>query len=113
VALGVPVGWAMGPRALALKPISDIVLQLLKLMATPLIFLAVIHSLSTAAVNGRTAARLMYLLLTNTLAAILVGLLVANTVRPGRWAHFHAPSSTFVRRALDPVRDLRDMTPTN
>src|SRR5262249_23286382 len=113
LALGVPVGWALGPRAVALKPISDIVLQLLRLMATPLIFLAVLHSLFTAAVSGRTAARLVYLLLSNTVAAILIGLLVANTVRPGRWAHFHVPTTTFTHLALDPVRDLLDKIPAN
>ena len=34
--------------------------------------------------TGRTAARLAYLLLTNTVVAIFVGLLVANVIRPGR-----------------------------
>src|SRR5947209_6638767 len=113
LALGVPVGWAMGPRAIGLKPISDIVLQLLRLMATPLIFVAVLNTLFTAQVNGRTAARLIYLLLTNTVTAILVGLLVANLVQPGRWAHFGHAGATLGRKALDPLRDLLEKIPTN
>src|SRR5205823_13412354 len=102
LALGIVAGWLMGPRAAAFKPFSDIVLQLLKLMATPLIFIAVLNSLLTAQVNGRTAARLIYLFLTNTVVAILIGLLVANIVQPGRWAHFGHERTTLARKALDP-----------
>jgi Na+/H+-dicarboxylate symporter len=113
LAVGIVVGWLMGPRAAAFRPFSDIVLQLLKLMATPLIFIAVLNALLAAKVNGRTAARLLYLLLSNTVVAILVGLFVANTLRPGRFAHFAHQSATIVRRAFDPGRDLLEKIPSN
>src|SRR5207244_2502050 len=71
------------------------------------------NSLLTAPVNGRTAARLLYLLLTNTVVAILVGLLVANTLRPGRFAHFSHQGATLTRKAFDPGRDLLEKIPTN
>lgn len=113
LAVGVVVGWLMGPRAASFKPMSDIVLQLLRLMATPLIFVAVVNSLLTARVSGRTAARLLYLLLTNTIVAILVGLLVANTVQPGRWVHFTPETAALPPRAFDPLRDLLEKIPGN
>src|SRR5258706_15075784 len=85
LALGALVGKWMGPGAARFKPFSDIVLQLLKLLATPLIFVAVVHALLKAHGTGKTAARLAWLLMSNTVVAILVGLLVANTLRPGPW----------------------------
>src|SRR5579871_2546364 len=67
------VGKLMGESAEKFKPFSDIVLQLLKLLATPLIFVAVVHALLKANATGKTAAKLAWLLITNTTVAILVG----------------------------------------
>ena len=66
-----------------LKWISDLVLRMLRLLATPLIFSAVLSSIVTANVTGKKAGRLMFLLTTNSTVAILIGLLVANVLRPG------------------------------
>jgi Na+/H+-dicarboxylate symporter len=67
-----------------LKWISDLVLRMLRLLATPLIFSAVLSSIVTANVTGKKAGRLMWLLTTNSIIAILIGLLVANVVQPGQ-----------------------------
>src|SRR5947209_8082497 len=61
--LGVAAGEILGTQTGVLKPFSDVVLQLLRLLATPLIFIAVVHSLVKAQVSGRTASRLVFLLL--------------------------------------------------
>ncbi|HWE93046.1 MAG TPA: cation:dicarboxylase symporter family transporter [Tepidisphaeraceae bacterium] len=45
------------------------------------------HSLMTAKLGAGIAFRLGWLLLLNTLVAIGIGLLVANTIRPGEAAH--------------------------
>ena len=55
-------------------------------LAPPLILLAIVQALMRAQVGGRQAVRLAGLLLTNTLVAIAIGLLVANVVQPGRWS---------------------------
>src|SRR5439155_18670224 len=52
-------------------------------IAPPLILVAVIRALMTANVRGRLAGKLFFLLILNTLVAILIGLLVANLLRPG------------------------------
>lgn len=66
-----------------LEPISSIILRLLGALATPLIFVAIIHALLKANVTGKTARKLVVLLLTNTLFAVLVGLTVVNVFKPG------------------------------
>jgi DAACS family dicarboxylate/amino acid:cation (Na+ or H+) symporter len=65
-------------------------------LAPPLILLAIIQALMNAKFERGTAGRLVRLLLLNTLVAICVGLLVANVVRPGRWAP-PAPNPTEVK----------------
>lgn len=76
-------GKSMGFDPTKLKWISDLVLRILRLLATPLIFSAVLSSIITAKVTGKKAGRLMVLLTTNSTVAILIGLLVANVLRPG------------------------------
>src|SRR5947209_1889662 len=80
--IGVGVGYLLKGHAAVFKPFSDIVLRLLGLLATPLIFIAVVHALVKAEISGKTAARLLFFLFTNTLVAIFVGLLVANILQP-------------------------------
>src|SRR5262249_40536583 len=48
----------------------------------------------TTQIAGRTAGRLAFLLLLNTTVAILIGLLVANVLRPGTWSEFKKPAAT-------------------
>lgn len=85
MAIGIAVGVAMGTRAAIFKPVSDIVLRLLGALATPLIFCALTHALLSAQVTGRSFARMLYFLITNTVVAIVIGLAVANLMQPGRW----------------------------
>lgn len=66
------------------KWMSDLVLRVLRLLATPLIFTAVIGSIIGATISGRKAGKLIWLLMSNTVIAILVGLLIANTLQPGQ-----------------------------
>src|SRR5207237_3877432 len=68
------------------RPLSDVVLRLLGALATPLIFLSVAQSLMLARFTGRRTGHLFFLLMVNTVVAILVGLAVANVVQPGRWS---------------------------
>jgi len=62
------------------------ILRVLGAIAPPLILCAVVRALMTANVKGRMAGKLFFLLVLNTLVAILIGLFVANVVRPGRHA---------------------------
>ena len=90
----------------------DLVLKALRALATPLILLAVLHSFLTAEIPGRAGRRLAFLLLTNTLTAIILGLLVANILQPGKWGRINAPAGTIeVSKRLDPWALLQDIVP--
>ena len=62
---------------------ARMLLQFLNAIASPLILIAVMKALITANVRGRLAGKMFFLLALNTVVAILVGLLVANVLRPG------------------------------
>ncbi|MGE0607284.1 MAG: dicarboxylate/amino acid:cation symporter [Pirellulales bacterium] len=85
VALGVLVGVLLGDSAAVLDIPSKLVLRLLGALAAPLILLAVIQALMHAVLPAGSGIRLVTLLITNTLVAIFIGLLVANVVQPGNW----------------------------
>jgi DAACS family dicarboxylate/amino acid:cation (Na+ or H+) symporter len=109
--LGIGAGLLLGERAEALKQVSDLVLRLLAALATPLILIAVIHALASAEINGRMAKRLIFLLGTNTLMAIFIGLLVANTLQPGRLATVSRPAAETASRTFDPWQFLAGNIP--
>ncbi|MGL4550151.1 MAG: dicarboxylate/amino acid:cation symporter [Gemmataceae bacterium] len=80
---GIAAGSALGRDAEQLKPFYEIILRLLRGLATPLIFVAVVHSILRTQAKGAMAARMMWLLMSNTVVAILIGISVANLLRPG------------------------------
>jgi Na+/H+-dicarboxylate symporter len=87
LALGVVFGMALGDRARVLAVPAKLIIRVLGALAPSLILVAVVHSLMTAKLGAGIAFRLGWLLLLNTLVAIGIGLLVANTIRPGEAAH--------------------------
>ncbi|BAY88738.1 MULTISPECIES: dicarboxylate/amino acid:cation symporter [unclassified Tolypothrix] len=91
---------------------AELVLKALRALATPLILVAVLHTFMTTNIPGTAGRRLAVLLLTNTTAAILIGLLVANVLHPGSWGNLTAPTDTQAPTAsLDPWGLFKDAVP--
>ena len=111
-AVGVAVGVGFGPDAAPLEIPAKLILRLLGALAPPLIMLAIVQALMRAHLGGRQALRLVTLLLTNTLVAIGIGLLVANVLQPGSWSNpapAHAPARAAA--AADPLAQFLDNVP--
>jgi Na+/H+-dicarboxylate symporter len=90
-----------------------LILKALRTLATPLIFLAILHTFLTADIPSRSGRKLSILLMTNTLVAIAIGLFVANVLRPGAAgsALATAQSTKPVVKQLDPWGLLADIIP--
>jgi Na+/H+-dicarboxylate symporter len=90
-----------------------LILKALRTLATPLIFLAIIHTFLTAEIPSNSGRKLSILLITNTLVAIAIGLLVANVLRPGSAGQALAttPSTKSTIKQLDPWGLLSDIIP--
>jgi Na+/H+-dicarboxylate symporter len=110
---GLITGLVLGERALVFEIPSQVILQLLGALAPPLILIAVTHVLMTTQISGKTAGRLAFLLLLNTTVAILIGLSVANVVKPGTWSEFKKPQSvaTDDSKAVSPAQLLVQNVP--
>ena len=81
---GVIAGLLLKDHAQDLQIVGSLFLGVLEKLAMLYIFVAIIHTLLRTEVTGRTARRLAYLALTNTLVAVSIGLLVGNIAQPGR-----------------------------
>jgi len=86
IAVGVALGHFFPAAGVALKPLGDAFIKLVKMVIAPVIFLTIvtgIAGLRDLSSVGRIAAKAFaYFLFFSTLALVL-GLLVANSVRPG------------------------------
>ncbi|HEY9849336.1 MAG TPA: dicarboxylate/amino acid:cation symporter [Leptolyngbyaceae cyanobacterium] len=90
----------------------DLILKILRALATPLILLAVLHTFLTASIPGTAGRRLFTLLIANTTVAILIGLLVANILQPGKWGQLElALGTNQAPKQLDPWSLLQDSIP--
>jgi len=78
---------------LTLEIPARLIIKLLGAIAPPLILFAVIHALLHADVKPGVAGRLFYLLILNTTVAIIIGLVVANTIKPGKHAKLQHPTT--------------------
>jgi Na+/H+-dicarboxylate symporter len=83
MAIGAICGATMGPDAATLAKPGSILMGLVQMLAAPVAFFAIVHALAGAKIEQGKTGALVKLLATNTLVAILIGLLVANFIRPG------------------------------
>lgn len=86
IAAGVLIGQFAPATGEALKPLGDAFIKLVKLVIAPVIFLTIttgIAGMRDLAAVGRVAAKAFAYFLTLSTGALIVGLVVANVVRPG------------------------------
>lgn len=97
IGLGAGIAWAvtsstMGWSAFTLDwiaPFGDIFINLLKLIAIPLVLFSIISGVSglgDVAKLGRTGLRMLLLYLSTTVVAIGLGLVLVNVIKPGEWS---------------------------
>ena len=87
IALGIAVGAIWPDVGVALKPLGDAFIKLIKMAVAPVIFCTIVSGIarmSDIKAFGRLGAKtLVYFEVVSTLA-LVVGLMVGNLVQPGR-----------------------------
>ena len=86
MAVGVAAGAALGQHASYVRPLGDIFLRLLRMVIVPLIFSSLvvgITGLGDASRVGRMGLKALIYYTATSAAAILVGLVAVNLIRPG------------------------------
>ncbi|MBZ4417305.1 dicarboxylate/amino acid:cation symporter [Myxococcus sp. RHSTA-1-4] len=116
--LGAVVGWLVGePAGPWFQPLGTLYVNLIKMIATPLVFFAVINAVaalhgqkSVAALGGRT---FLWFAITAALA-VGVGLVTAAVLRPGLGVgQLHVAEPFKPRDVPGPMQVLLDVVPTN
>lgn len=92
--LGGILGPMLGPSAEPLGKLGQLVIQLIKAVATPLLFFAIINAVLKTDVNWRQAWRLLVFAGLNTAIAITIGMTLSTTLQPGKHLTFTASPTT-------------------
>ena len=118
--LGALVGSVFGKRAEWLGDIGTVVIDLIKALAGPLLFFAVIDAFLRTHVKLRSAALMVVISLTNALIAVGIGLTLSNTLKPGTHVTLDslkgrggAPLAGAAIKRIDFVRELTGYLPKN
>src|SRR5579871_4598234 len=88
IAIGMAVGLVLGPllgtRAEPLGELGRLVIQLIKAVATPLLFLAIVDAILKTEVRGRQGAVMFGFAALSASIALAIGLVISNAFHPGR-----------------------------
>ena len=86
IALGVTVGAVWPEAGVALQPLGDGFIKLVKMIIAPVIFLTIVTGIGnvrSAGKLGRVAGKAFIYFFTFSTLALVIGLIVANVVQPG------------------------------
>lgn len=84
MALGAALGQILGPQTASLGIVGKLFIQLVKVMAIPLVFFSTLDALISAPLSWSNARRLFYVVTINTTCALVIGLSLSNIFNPGR-----------------------------
>ncbi len=81
--LGIALGYFGGPALSPLGKAGSALIQVIKALATPLLFLVLVDSFVHAQIQGKWLATLTGICLINSLCALIIGLGISNIFLPG------------------------------
>jgi Na+/H+-dicarboxylate symporter len=81
--LGAITGVVFGAHVAGLGLVGKLFIQLIKVMAVPLVFFSIVDALITAKLSWAGARKLGFVVVINTSIALLIGLTLSNIVQPG------------------------------
>jgi DAACS family dicarboxylate/amino acid:cation (Na+ or H+) symporter len=119
MAVGLAVGPALGASASPLGELGKILIQLIKGVATPLLFFAIVNAILKSEVRGRSGLVMLGFALFNSCLALAIGLTISNLFHPGRLLNVHlsAPvgpgASTFTDKKIDVIKTITGYVPSS
>ena len=97
--LGVVAGQALGSGASSLGEIGKMVIQLIKIFATPLLFFSIVNSVISTDIKWTRGVRMLGVCVINGTLALVIGLSVTHFFRPGEALSVQALSAGLDRPA--------------
>ncbi|MCX6119918.1 MAG: dicarboxylate/amino acid:cation symporter [Proteobacteria bacterium] len=97
IALGIAAGLTLEKSAAGLGVVAWIPISLIKGLASPLLFFAILHGLMSDQITGRGFRKMLFVAMTNAVAAVTIAVLLVDLFKPG--VHL----TTLVRGVMDSV----------
>ncbi len=85
---GSVVGLTFGKQAVPIGVIGDLIIQLIKTLAIPLVFFAILEALVTTVISHQLVGRFFKIIAINSVIAITIGLLLSNVFHAGTLLNF-------------------------
>ncbi|WGW11942.1 cation:dicarboxylase symporter family transporter [Saxibacter everestensis] len=98
VGLGILVGFVSPETGIALKPLGDGFVSLIKMMISPIIFCTIVlgvGAVARAATVGKVGGLALGYFITMSTFALVIGLIVGNIIQPGEGLHLAAQESSY------------------
>lgn len=83
--LGIGVGLIAGSSTAGLGIVGKLFIQLIKVMAVPLVFFSIVDALISTRITWGAARKLMAVVIINTSIALVIGLVLSNMLEPGTY----------------------------
>jgi Na+/H+-dicarboxylate symporter len=115
---GMVMGALLGKDAASLGTLGSITIALIKAVATPLLFLAILRAIATTQVSGSSIGRMAMIATLNVSIAIAIGLGVSNVFRPGDHLaplvdSAPAAATDYASKQLDVIETIESFVPTD
>ena len=114
--LGVIVGMIWGPGASTISWLGDLFVRLIRMVVVPLVFVTLVSgvvALGDPAKLGSLGAKTLAVYMLTTLAAIVIGLVLAAALQPGVGVDLSAAAPTAVQETIPLSERLLSIVPSN
>ena len=114
--LGVIAGMIWGPGAASISWLGDLFVRLIRLVVVPLVFVTLVSgvvAMGDPAKLGSLGAKTLAIYMVTTLAAIVIGLILAAALQPGVGVDLSAAAPTAVQEAIPLSERLLSIVPSN
>ena len=116
--VGLAVGPLLGARAEPLGELGKLVIQLIKAIATPLLFFSIVAAIVETEVRGRQGAVMLAFAAGSACVAITIGLVLSNLFHPGRLLDLHGlakagAGGALTDKRIEVVKTIGGYVPSN
>ena len=114
--LGVIAGMIWGPGAASISWLGDLCVRLIRMVVVPLVFVTLVSgvvAMGDPAKLGSLGAKTLAIYMVTTLAAIMIGLILAAALQPGVGVDLSAAAPTAVQEAIPLSERLLSIVPSN
>ena len=114
--LGVIAGMIWGPGAASISWLGDLFVRLIRMVVVPLVFVTLVSgvvAMGDPAKLGSLGAKTLAIYMVTTLAAIVIGLILAAALQPGVGVDLSAAAPMAVQEAIPLSERLLSIVPSN